>query len=402
MHALIAQSFLDSLSEMIDGAGSALEALWGPLCWALLWLLPVTGLCCAMYFLLSLPMRRRERARIFLDLIETGLRRGTGPEQTIVASAGSQDPALGVRFHILAEHLRSGLRLEQALGKVPRLLPPGIAATLKTGLEIGDLARVLPACRKQLRDCVSQTRSALNFLFVMLFMVLPLFPVLVMILLVYVLPRFREIYNDMMPGVPLPAYWAWDLMLRLVYLQICLTAGLQVLTFFYIAGPRAKGWLGDRFRGLTDRFAWRLPWRRKRLQRDFCGMLATLLDAGLPEPKAVQLAAASTASGVLTERAGKACAALAGGTSLAEAVQCLDESGELRWRLGNAARAGQGFLAALSGWIEALDARAFQQEQAAAQVLTSALVVFNGLLVGLVAVNVFLVLTTMIREGTLW
>jgi hypothetical protein len=61
-----------------------------------------------------------------------------------------------------------------------------------------------------------------------------------------------------------------------------------------------------------------------------------------------------------------------------------------------------GFLSALSGWIEALDAKAFQQEQAAAQLLTTGLVLFNGFLVGFLAVNVFLVLTTMIREGALW
>ena len=38
----------------------------------------------------------------------------------------------------------------------------------------------------------------------------------------------------------------------------------------------------------------RLPWRRKRFQRDFSAMLAVLLDAEVPETEAVGLAAEAT------------------------------------------------------------------------------------------------------------
>jgi type IV pilus assembly protein PilC len=402
MPHFLAQNFLDSMVDTVAGLVTALAPVRHVLWWGVLWLLPVAGLCGLIYFLLSLPMRRRERARIFLDLIETGLKRGYGPEQTIMASAGSQDPALGMQFHILAEHLRGGLRLAPALDKVPRLLPPGIAATLQTGLELGDLPRVLPACRKQLKDGVSQTRGAVNYLFIMVFMVLPLFPVMVMILMVYVLPRFQEIYRDMFPGVPIPAAWAWKSLIWLVYIQVSLVLVLQLLTFCYIGGPAVKGWFGGKVRRLTDAFSAWLPWRRNRLQRDFTGMLAVLLDAGLPEAQAIRMAAASTANQTFKRRAERVCAALASGVTLVGALQRWDVTGELRWRLDNAAHAGKGFRSALSGWIEALDAKAFQQEQAAAQLMTSGLVLFNGLLVGLLAINVFLLLTTMIREGALW
>ena len=63
--------------------------------------------------------------------------------------------------------------------------------------------------------------------------------------------------------------------------------------------------------------------------------------------------------------------------------------GEFHWRLTNATHAHGGFLNALRGWHEALDAKAFQQEEAATHVLTSGLVILNGLVVALIAISMF-------------
>jgi hypothetical protein len=56
----------------------------------------------------------------------------------------------------------------------------------------------------------------------------------------------------------------------------------------------------------------------------------------------------------------------------------------------------------LTGWHESLDAKAFQQEQAAAHTVTSGLVIANGLIVATVAVGVFSVLISIINAGVLW
>ena len=60
------------------------------------------------------------------------------------------------------------------------------------------------------------------------------------------------------------------------------------------------------------------------------------------------------------------------------------------------------FLTALSGWLESLDAKAFQQEQAAAHVITTALVLVNGLFVGLLTAGTFQALISVIETGVLW
>ncbi|MCX6905653.1 MAG: type II secretion system F family protein [Verrucomicrobia bacterium] len=402
MNGFLAQNALDLLVDTVGALVSMVSPLGAILGWLLLWLLPILGFCYLVYYLLSLPMRRRERARLFLDLIETGLKRGQSPEQTIVAAAASEDPILGVRFQMLAAYIENGLRLDQALEKVPRLLPPETAAILKTGLAIGDLPRVLPTCRKQLKDGVSQARGALNYVLVMVFMVMPVFPFFFFVVWVWVIPRFRDIYQDMLPGTALPAAWLFHWVPQLIYLQIGLTLLLQVLAVCYVGGPRLTGWIKNWVYPFTDGLVWRLPWRRKRMQRDFSSMLALLLDTGLSEAKAVQLAASSTANRLLEGRAQQACAALAEGTPLVQAVQRMDDTGELAWRLGNVAQSRQGFLAGLAGWIEALDAKAFQQEQATAQLLTTGLILLNGLVVGSFAVGVFMILTTLITGAALW
>jgi type II secretory pathway component PulF len=156
------------------------------------------------------------------------------------------------------------------------------------------------------------------------------------------------------------------------------------------------------FPALGDRLNCALPWRRKRLQRDFASMLALLLDGGVPEPEAVALAADCTANFLFIRRAQRAIGALKQGVKLTEAIQIMDDSGEFRWRLTNALHAQGGFFKAIAGWNESLDAKAFQQQQATAQVVTSGLVVMNGLFVGTIAVSVFSVLIAIINRGVLW
>jgi hypothetical protein len=56
----------------------------------------------------------------------------------------------------------------------------------------------------------------------------------------------------------------------------------------------------------------------------------------------------------------------------------------------------------LTGWCESLDAKAFQQEQAAALTLTSALVLLNGLFVSLIVLTTFGALIAIVETGVLW
>lgn len=352
------------------------------------------------YILISLPLRRKERARVFLQMLELGINDGASPERAILQAASSRDAALGVRFHQLAALIETGLSLDQAIARVPRLLPAQITAMIRAGHQMGDLRRVLPACRQLLDDAVSQTRGALNYAAILAFIIVPIMPAVFILMNMSVIPKFELIAQDMAVSVSPISEFVFATRGWLVVGSLVTMFLFQALTFFYIAGPRMRALEG--LQGLFDRIFWMMPWRRNRLKRDFTTMLAIALDAGVPEQKAVRLAGESTASTVFERRAASVAADLAAGASLVEAMPALDSTGELRWRFANATRSPGGFFAGLRGWFQLLDARAFQQEQTAAQVLTTVLVIVNGVIIGLFAVGMFDVLISISKEAPLW
>src|SRR5436190_1317765 len=123
--------------------------------WILFWMAPmilVVGVC---YFFLSMPARRNERARLFLDLLETGL------------------------------------QLDAALEKTPNLLPTAVAATVKIGVAEGTLDKMLPAARGMLDDATSRLRGALNHLVLFALVIVPAGLFLMPMLSQFIWPKFQ-------------------------------------------------------------------------------------------------------------------------------------------------------------------------------------------------------------------
>jgi type II secretory pathway component PulF len=379
-----------------------IEILIGLLLWALFWVGPLCGIMWTGYYLISLRLRRQERARFFLDLVETGMIQGRRLEDTVISVSNSRDASMGVHFHLLAFYLKEGLSLREALDKVPRLLPPQVAAMLRAGMRIGDVGKTLPACRRLSRDALSQTRGATNYLVLVSFIAFPVNLILLTMLQVYVFPQFLAVFRNMDGTVPAGLLLLTQFKWLIFAIQVLMFLVVWSAALVYIDGPRLFLWLEKTSAPLTHRIIYALPWRRKRLQRDFSGMLAILLDAGVPEPEAVGLAADCTANTIFQRRAERAVAGLRQGMKLAEAVQMVDDTGEFRWRLVNAMRASGGFFQAIAGWNESLDAKAFQLEQATAQAVTTGIVLINGLLVGFIVVSVFSGLISIINGGLLW
>jgi type II secretory pathway component PulF len=358
----------------------------------------VFGILYGTFLALGLPLHRQERARAFLQLLEMGLRQGQPPEQTVRSLSRAGTKELGRCLHEVASRLPEGTRLGDALAEVPAFLPANVRAMLKAGEEMGDIGKVLPAARQTLQQGISRTQINANNLIVLLF-VSPVGPVLIWILSIWIFPKLREIARDMAPDMHFwsGAFFDWSVIMANVIV------GLWLL-FFVIGGIRGAstrwlGWLVPAASHIIDRLNWWLPWRRRRMQRDFSVMLSLALDAGVPEAKAVRLAAESTANSLFIARAERAIEDLRQGLKLTEAVRWLDDAGEFRWRLRNAVQPHRGFFAALAGWHEALEAKAFQQEQTASQLITTGFVCLNGAMVSLVTVGVFHILLAIMEEA---
>jgi type II secretory pathway component PulF len=400
----------DILSSLFDGVfvlyGRAL-AFCGWLLISMAGVVPGLVALYLVWLLVSAAHRRQQRARCFIDLIEIGLKEGRTVEQTVLSLATNRVKDMGVRFHLLAAWMEGGLRLSAALAEVPRFLPAHIRSMLRVGEEIGDPGRVLPVCRATLTDGFSSTQKNVNNLMVLLF-VSPVGPALVWVMAIFVFPKFREIMRDMMTENPVgdggvvawsSAPFEWSLVLA----NITLAAWFVFLFATCLQGFVAwlLKWVLPGWARLSDAASFRIPWMRQRMLRDFSALLALLLDAGIPEEKSVRLAAEGTGNRTVVRRAERVIDDLKKGVKLTEAVRWLDDAGEFRWRLTNACHAPNRFAAALAGWHEALEARAFQQEQMFSQAITTGFVLMNGLMVGLATVGVFKALVG-ITEMALW
>ncbi len=356
--------------------------------------LPGGAFAVALHFLLSLPMRRRDRGLFFLDLLETVLQRGQPVEPAILSAAENHDRAIGVRFFMVAAHIENGASLGQALEAVPTFLPPQVNAMLRAGEKMGDLKKVLPACREVLRIAPDTVRTTMHYMVAILMLFAPVAILLIMLLSLFVIPKFKDVAGGM--GAPLWPITLFTFQLNdrgvLIYFEALVFLVLLLVTLFYIGGPGMIRWFQFRPVPLVDWISWRVPWKQKKLLRAFSAMLAVLLDGGVPEAEAVRLAGDATANEICRRRALRVTAALERGVRLEEAVRVFDDTGEFHWRLSNAVHAHGGFLNALRSWHEALDAKAFQQEETATHTLTSGLVILNGVVVGLIATSMFGVL----------
>ena len=345
---------------------------------------PLALLWCGWVWLSS-ALNREERARCFLNLLELGLQQGRSPEQTIRSLADERVglEELGKHFPTLAEAVRRGARLGAALDAVPKFLPRQVRAMLRVGEELGDWRKVLPACRATLTGACGETQTISNNIVVLMF-VSPLGPIVLSVLAVWVFPKLKDVARDMGSDTPV---WSGALF-----------EGSTALAWF-IAAAWFLFWLGSL--NLPQRLEFLLPWRRKRMQRDFSTMFSQLLDAGVPEARALRLGAECAANSTFLERADRAAADLQQGAKLPEAARRLDDAGEFAWRLRNAAAPGGSFAVALEGWHEALAAKAFQQQQTASQLVTTAFVFLNGVMVSLVALGLFRVLLGILEEAAL-
>jgi len=409
MIATIMGYIVDQLSSLFQTLGDFLEIIIPPLifigCQIAMWLGPAIALVMAAKYLIVRPIRRLEAAQVFLDLLEMGVARGQSLENTVVQVAALHEKVLGKSFDRLAQRIQNGASLGHALKMTPGLLPEPVVAMLQAGERLGDIRKVLPPCRETLSVGPSRAMGAFNYLPVFS----PLLPLLAVaqFLLIVIIPKFQEIFHDLLEAGPLPL--ASRILIYLGQHDIMLLAlGTFTVVFLILLpllGQVHRRWPSLYSRTLKvffDRCLFGLAWRRKRMQRDFSAMLAILLDAGVPESEAVTLAARSTGNHVFVTRSQQVIGRLQQGEKLTTAIRALDDSGELQWRVANAAHGRDGFLRSLQGWHDTLDAKAYQQEQAASQVFSTLLIILNGVLVTVVALAIFQPIIAVIQYEALW
>lgn len=352
--------------------------------WILLWGLPTLAVAGAVAWALNVPAMRAERARWFLDALGLAIRSGRSPEQAIIELSSTRDSTLGARFHYLAAWIRSGLRFDEALQRTPSLISSKISAILVEGAEAGVLPGALKAAQRSAKLPDAQVRAALSCQIVMLFILNPLILMTLPYFLLQIFPVLEQIVAGFGKKTPFGMHFLIRYSPWIFAIQVVSIFALYFGAIFYVGGNRLTRWLEAGLFPLSAWIALRIPWKRKRLYRDFSTMLALLLDAGLPERKALEMAGAATDNEIFMTLVDKALLELEAGVGLSRALELLDPPKEFAWRLANALQRKGNFEEAMEGWFDALDAEADAQEQVAGDLVSTALVILNGAFVALI------------------
>ncbi len=285
MLGTITDLFYEALSALSHNSGNwfgdAPAFLIGFAIQSALWVLPGIALLLAAKLLIVNPARRHEAARAFLDLLEMGLMKGRSPENTVVEIAATGDKTLGRAFLRFAAHIQGGASLGRALALTPGVVPEPVVAMLQAGERLGDIRKVLPACRDTLSAGPSRAMGAFNYLPVFS----PLLPLLAvtLFLCIVVIPKFHGIFDDLLEDGSLPVATRMVTTYAATFLEFGVLAVVLAFTLLLLGWARRR-WpsaYSRTIKTLYDHWLFRLPWRHKRMQRDFSAMLAILLDSGV-------------------------------------------------------------------------------------------------------------------------
>ncbi len=336
------------------------------------------------------PIQRRERVRFFLYLLAQAEESGQSIEQIIISLSKGGEQPLGPQFDRVARHIESGLNLPEALAREPGCLPAQVVAIYKVGHETGDVSMILPVAQENHRENGESVFSGLIYHII----VLSIAVMIVGILMTYVIPKFKAIFADMLePGEVLPEF-------TMLVLKISDTIKNNAAALFIPLLLLLGVWFYCKKKGWLDAFWLLMPWRRKRLQRDYSRVLALLLDSGVPEEKAIELAAQSTSNRTIKKRARKVIASLQSGMGLTEAIKLMDDSREFQWRLTNALQTDGKFVDSLSGWHQSLSARADRQHRSFASLIEATMILLLGLIIGSIMIGMFLPLIKLMDKMT--
>jgi type IV pilus assembly protein PilC len=217
-----------------------------------------------------------------------------------VASLGAEadNPSIRAMMTKVEEGLRSGETLSDCLDRHPKVFPDYYRGILRSAELTGQLDTVLDQLATYLeRDLEARQKVKAAMIYPGVIAVMSL--VTVVVLAVFVLPRFKVFFEGLNVQLPLPTrmllavtdlmtQWWWAIVLAVV-----------VVTVTYLAALRTKGG-----RYARDRILLRIPVLGATIQfalvERYCRILSSMIDAGVPLPEGLRVASGSLQNMVYT------------------------------------------------------------------------------------------------------
>ncbi len=256
---------------------------------------------------------------VFLREFRALLNAGLPVSQTLrLLTENTGDPALRSALTTMRDGVEKGLPLDEAAAARPDAFDPVFQATLRAGVQTSQLGLALGRLesfieiRAELNRRVSKAMAYPIFLLVLLVVVLA-------VLMLFVLPRFAELYAEFGSELP-PATRVLIGMVESAPIWIPVTLALLIGAGMLWRRARAR----PRSRTVIDRFFLRLP-VIGRIIRDIqlvqvSYMLSMLLRAGAPMKTALGFVAGGTTNSVIRARLEETIADVSSGRSLSDGL----------------------------------------------------------------------------------
>ncbi len=229
------------------------------------------------------------------------------------------NPALGAMLSQILSDVQGGASFHDACAKYPEVFDRLYLSALQTSEKTGDLVGALTRYLTYLRMRVTLRRKVSQALAYPAFLGITMLVVLV-VLFIFVLPRFVTIYADF--GAALP--WPTQLLVATVERGWIVLAGLAAVgAGAWLAWRR---WAGNRrFRIAIDRFRQRLPLIGGIFSLlsviQFARSLSSLLAGGTPLLPALQTVGGAVTSRIFSEGLTAVIQQVSAGTSLAVSLR---------------------------------------------------------------------------------
>lgn len=296
----------------------------------------------------------------------------------------------------IAGDIERGHTLEEAIEGHASQMPALYARVVRAGVRSGQLPATLLNLSQHLR-LVAETRrliaEAITYPAIVLALALGIFSAV----LLFITPQFVEIFRDF--DIQLPTLTLWMIGLSQVLLQLLIGAGTLILGLFlvlFILGRTRAGLLW------REHLVFRIPCIgsliRHSLQARFMRAMAFAIDASVPLPEALRLAAEATGSPSLEREAELIASRIEQGSKLEEACA---KSGLIPAILGYFVGVKADSASLRDGLIhlsKASEARAAHAQAMLRGWIAPLAVVSVGVLIGLLILALFMPLVSLVQS----
>lgn len=223
-------------------------------------------------------------AQQFVALLGAGL----GTVESLQAMASEPSRAAGAVLPSLLAHVRAGRSLSWAMEQLPEAFPPLFVATIRASERTGDLQEALARFLAYQEQVARLRRTVVNA---------SVYPLLLLgagalvaaFLMLYVVPRFASIYDDIGGQLPLASrlMMEWGQLLSTHAAAVLALGGAALAGLAYAATrPAVSRWLRQRLWAMPQLGEWLRIYQLARLYRT----LGMLLRSGMPLVASLELA----------------------------------------------------------------------------------------------------------------